>query len=712
MHSQLRRFVSPIVVVLFVAVHNCAADPPASLSSIPADASFYSASLRLGEQMDRLMASKAFATLRDLPAVKFALEHLHTEMAKPDGPAGHIGKVLRDPANRELMELCHDAFRQEVFVFGGANFIEFAKLAAELNGARYAQVFAMLQGQNPQNAQLKAITHTLAQAGDKLQVPEFVVGFRITKAEAASNQIKRLESHLQAAFEKTPLKGRVQRATIGGADALTLTVDGSLIPWDQIPLDGLDDDSTADVKSLFKTLKPLKLALCMLVKDNFLLVTVGPTIKTAESFGRGPSLSTRSEMRPISKYADKPLIGVSYSSAALAAAVATTGEDLSNLVELAKTALNKSPLSADRKTAIEKDLKQLAAEVAAALPKPGGSFGCSFLTARGQETFSYDFGNASGNSGKELTIAEHLGGSPVAAIVGVNGDPTPAYQTLVRWLRVVYGHADAAILELLGEDYHKQFRGGIDMARPYLERFDKITATQLLPAVGAGELAVVLDAKWTSKNWFKGLDQGGTTLPFFELGAVRTVKDSEKVLQALEAYRVLANDVVAKARELGAPAPEGGIPPAESKKLPNGTAYYWPLPPLGLDQQIAPNLALSSKLSVKSLSLKHSERLLTPTPLSTLDGFLEPGRPLLAAAIVDLAAFNRAGRPWIEKFALPAILEGVPETGPPGLARKDIPEQVRKVLDVLQCVRGVRSASYRDGDATVTHSEWIVEDLK
>ena len=354
MYSPFRRFISPIVVILFVAVQECAAEPPASLPSIPADASFYSASLRLGEQMDRLVASKAFATLRDLPAVKLALEHLHAEMAKPDSPAGHIAKMLHDPANRELMELCHDAFRNEIFVYGGANFIEFAKLAAELNGARYSQLFAMTQGQDPQNAQLRAITGTLARAGDKLQVPEFVLGFRITKAEAASNQIKRLESHLLEAFEKTPLKGRVQRARIGGSDALTVTVDGSMIPWEQIPLDGLDEESRGDVKSLFKSLKPLKLALCMLVKDNFLLVTVGPTTKTAESFGRGPSLTTRSEMRPLAKYADKSLIGVSYSSAALAAAVATTGEDVSNLAELAKSALNKSPLSADRKAAIEK----------------------------------------------------------------------------------------------------------------------------------------------------------------------------------------------------------------------------------------------------------------------------------------------------------------------------------------------------------------------
>ena len=136
------------------------------------------------------------------------------------------------------------------------------------------------------------------------------------------------------------------------------------------------------------------------------------------------------------------------------------------------------------------------------------------------------------------------------------------------------------------------------------------------------------------------------------------------------------------------------------------------MPPLGLDEQIVPNLALSAKLSVKSLSLKHSERLLTPTPLSTLGGLLEPGRPIFAAAVVDLAAFNRAARPWLEKFALPAILETVPEAGPPGLARKDIPDQLHKVLDVLQCIRGVRSVTYRDADATVTHSEWVVEDLK
>jgi hypothetical protein len=169
---------------------------------------------------------------------------------------------------------------------------------------------------------------------------------------------------------------------------------------------------------------------------------------------------------------------------------------------------------------------------------------------------------------------------------------------------------------------------------------------------------------------------------------------------------------MAKAREFGAQLPENGIPPAQSKTIGSGTAYYWPIPPFGMEDQIQPNLGIAGNLVAKSLSFKHTERLLTPTPLKTLGGLLEANRPLHVAAVVDFAGLIGTARPWIEKFALPAMLADAPDEGPPGLTRKDIPDQVRKVLDVLQCLRGVRSVTYRDGDATVTHSELIVEDLK
>src|SRR5205823_2617306 len=104
-----------------------------------------------------------------------------------------------------------------------------------------------------------------------------------------------------------------------------------------------------------------------------------------------------------------------------------------------------------------------------------------------------------------------------------------------------------------------------------------------------------------------------------------------------------------------------------------GTAYYWPLPAIGLDEHIQPNLGIASKMMVKSLSLKHTERLLTPTPLTTQGGLLEPNRPLFAAAVVDFAGLVGTARPWLETLALPAMLADVPDDAPPGLSRKEIP---------------------------------------
>jgi hypothetical protein len=455
----------------------------------------------------------------------------------------------------------------------------------------------------------------------------------------------------------------------------------------------------------------MKLSACLLVKEPYLLVTLGPTASTADSFGQGPSLATRPELKPLAKFADKPLIEINYVSQAFGASVATTGEDVRDLVDVAKKGLEAAQVSEARRNAIVKDLEQLAKEMSEMLPRPSATFSCAFTTPRGHETYSYNYGPSPAGEFKASTIAEHLGGTPLVAVAGVASDPTPQYRTMVRWLKVIYGHADAVLQEMAGDDVHKQFQGGMAIAKPFLERLDSITGTQLLPAIGTGEWAFVIDGKWTSREWFPGLDQGNTVLPLFEIGTVRTVKDSEQLLKALSDYRTLGTDVLAKAREM-APVPEGGVPAPEAKKTATGTAYFWPLPQMGQDQQIQPNLGLSDKLLVKSLSLRHTDRLLTPTSLSTMGGLLESNRSLMMLSAVDFAGIVETARPWIEKFAVPAILEEVPDDAPPGLTRQEIPDQIRKVLDVLKCLRGFRSVTYREGDATVTHGETVIQDLK
>ncbi|HEY1376267.1 MAG TPA: hypothetical protein VGF55_05710 [Gemmataceae bacterium] len=691
-----------------------AADPApgTSLAVVPADASFYSASLHLGDQLDRFLKSNAYAKLKALPAAKYAADQLREAAGKPDNPLGQAMKLLQDPANKELADLLRDLPRQEIFVYGGANW---ARLIPVLLDARWAMQLApfkaMIAGQDTEKAQGRAILGVLNAAADKLEVPELVFGFKLSKADPAVAQIKRLEGLLnQLAADKPQLKGRIKRTKVAGADALTVTLDGSLVPLDQIPWSDLEQQE-GEYQKLRLRLKAMTLTVSLLVKDDYLLLTIGPHAGVAEQLGRGPALGTRPEFAPLAKAAGRKLVAVAYGSQALAAATATTGEDILGMIDTAREGLDKLQISDKRKEAIEKDLKRLVKQVTDALPKPGATLSFSFLTDRGQESYSYDHGTVPFRAApRPLTILDHLGGSPILALAGAVNDPTPGYRELVGWIKIIYGHTEAVMKEL-SPDTWQQVEQGLAMALPFLKKFDEITGTLYLPALGAGEAALVFDAKWRSKAWVQGLDQGGKELPMLEVGIVRTVADSAKLVKAFQAYRDLANEVLAKAKEFGAQVPEGGVPKPEAKKSAAGTLYFWPLPPVGQDPQVQPNVGLSDKVMATSLSLAHGERLLTATPLAVAGGPLAEKRPATAAVVVDFAGLTAAARPWVE-VALAAALAEVPDDAPPGLGKKDIPPQVRTVLDVLGCLRRYTSVTYMEGAVTVTHGELVIEDLK
>jgi hypothetical protein len=277
-------------------------------------------------------------------------------------------------------------------------------------------------------------------------------------------------------------------------------------------------------------------------------------------------------------------------------------------------------------------------------------------------------------------------------------------------MKVIYGHAEETAKEMFPDNW-QQFEQGLDLVLPFLKKFDEITGTLFLPALGDGEAALAIDAKWTSKQWFREFDQHGKELPLPELGFVRTVKDSAKLVKAFQGYRELLNEILERAKQFGAPIPEGGIPSPESKKVSGGTAYYWPLPDAGQDKQILPNLCLSDSLLALSVSVKHGERLLATTPLTADGGPLAAKRPATSAAVVNFADYFALLRPWLD-FAMPLALQQAPETAPPGLGKKDFPDQVRTLFDVLGCLRTYSSVTYREGGVTVTHSELVIRDLK
>jgi hypothetical protein len=722
---RLHRFAVIVAAVTLGALtqpRSPAADPArdTSLKLIPDDASFYSASLHLGEQIDRFRHSNAYAKLKVLPAAQAAAAHLREAAGKSDNPLGHVVQLLKDPANKDLADLLTDLPRQEIFVYGGANWARMMPILLDANWAQQlAPLKALMAGEtDTSKAQGRAVLHVLNASADKIETPELVIGFKLSNSAPAVAQIKRLEGVLtQLAANAPEFKNRIRRTKVAEADALTVTLDGSLVPLDRIPWSEIEQQE-GDFQKLRLRLKAMTVTIALLVKDDYLLLTIGPNANVADNLGRGTPLANRPELAPLAKFAGRELIAISYGSQALAAGSTQNGEGAMTMLDTIKDALDKAPLSDARRSAIDKDLKQLFTEVTSSLPKPGATVAFSFLTDRGQESYGYNYGTTPrAPTPKPLTLLDHIGGSPLMAFVSRENDPTTGYRWLAKWAKTFYGHVEGGGKELADqfgqEDAYKNFQQGMEIVKPFLKKFDEITGDEFLPALGEGEAALVLDAKWTSKQWAKEIDQEGKDLPMLEVGVVRTVADAGKLVKAFQAYRDLVNSVFDKVKEFGGNVPVGGLPKPESKKVSAGTAYYWPVPAdAGLDSQVQPNFALSDAAFAVTLSLKHTERLLTPTPLKAAGGPLAEHRPAVSAAVVDFAGFVAAARPWVEQVAVPAMLKQVPDNAPPGLGKSDIPDQVKTVMDVLGCLRRFTSVTYRDGGATVTHSELVIRDLK
>jgi hypothetical protein len=221
----------------------------------------------------------------------------------------------------------------------------------------------------------------------------------------------------------------------------------------------------------------------------------------------------------------------------------------------------------------------------------------------------------------------------------------------------------------------------------------------------------VLDAKWKSKRWHASMPETDSELPMPELGVILGVSDSTKFEQALEGYRIATNKLLAKARgQIPAGAIPGAdfdfeIPKPKFEKDGGNTYAYYPIPAeWGLDRQFQPTGGLSKRVAVLTLSREHAERLLNETPLQTGSRVLaDTGRPLDSAFYLNWAGMVDAASPWVQ-FLIRSGL--VPAEG-------ERTEQISgKVMQLLKVFRSYSSVTYREGKATVTHSEAIFGDVE
>lgn len=684
-----------------------------SLKLMPADAAFYSTSLRMREQFDIIANSKAWAKLRSLPAVKLFWAKIQDDLTKKGGPLEQYQEFVKDPANAQLIELLTDMVSNEFFIYGGDTSGEAIELAVEMyvNAIGAAFMAGVQKQENTNELAAQAMLDTLSEKAEHIKAPDLIMGWKLSKTDRADAQLKRLETILKAEADKEPvMKGRVKTVKVGGSDVLTLALDGKMVPWNK--LFEKYEKGGKDYDKLAKKLKDSTLSISLGVRDQYLVFAIGATPEHLAKLGKGKSLAGRAELKPLAKFADQRIIDVSYVSEAFMARIGTSSKDVDEMAKQGRDALKKVELPPELKKRLEKDLEEFVKDMKAYVTKPGAVMAFSFLTSSGIESYSYDWSeHPSSDGSKPLTLVHHLGGNPLLAAVGRTKYQPENYQRLVKWIKIANSYVDDFAVPLLNDDQKRMYEQFTKLAYPLLKRIDKATGDMLLPSLADGQSAFVLDAKWTSKQWFPELTTD-KPMPMLELAIIMGVSDADLFKKACAEYRAVINDAFAVvSNAFGGLFPELKIPLPEAKKVKGGTVYYYEIPPFpGVDRRILPNIGLSDHVMVFSLSQEHSERVLAKTPLKSEALKAELDKPLTGIIYFDWAGTLDALTPWLEFAATRIAQEKLGGKDKKGI--DEIVSQLREVLEILKVFHSVTCVIYVEDKATVMRSAAIFRDLK
>jgi hypothetical protein len=693
-----------------------------SLKWIPADAAFYSSMLRNREQVELAAKSKAWAKLKTMPSVQWLLSAADAQLNQPGGQLAPLRQMLDMPENRQLLDLLADMMSDEVFVYGDKDYVSCTALLMRVASTmRYGSIEAELRKkdgqQNQDEIQARLLLNVLSENLDDIKVPVTVVGFKLSDGKRAEAQVARLEKLLQGlAASKPELKDRLARKKIGGDEFLTLALDGKLAPWDKIPWKRYEE-KPGQYDKVIEKLRNLQLTICLGVHRGYLLLVCGPTAESLASMQHGPRLVDRPELKKLAPFAEKRLSQIAYVGQAMCQKLADSRRDIDELVKLGDRLLPLAKLTDQQNARIRKDVAALANDIKKMLPEVGAVVGFEFLTERGVESYKYNWGKfPSVDGSKPLALLNHVGGTPLLAVACRSKYSPEHYATLVKWLKVGHGYFEELAIPRMKKDDAQTYKMCLEMFRPWLARLDEVNRTMLLPALADGEVAFVLDAKATSRQWCKHMPASEQPMPMIEPALVWGVSDAALLKKARLAYRELANEAIAKAHALNPnDVPEFKIPEPTIETTKAGKLCWYPLPEKwGVDKQVTPSTGLGDHVAAVSGSKEQTERLLTNTPLKARGILAEANRPLVMAFWLDWPAMVDAAAPWVEMGARAAAKQAgleakADQAGPDPVT--PILEQVRTVMEVLKVIRSVSAVVYFEDGVMVTHAETEIRDL-
>lgn len=699
-----------------------------SLDWVPADASFYTAGFRFGEQLDLLLKSNAWKTFSNMGSVQLGWGQAKGFLTQPGGPLDEYQKLMLDPENKDLETLAKELFATEVFAIGDKQFAPtLDMLKTAYNGMLHASIVANfsaeLKGERVNTSpeeMMTAFFYILNERLSDVVIPNTLLGFKIKSTAIAEKQLQRLELLITRALAGAPpLVERLKREKIAGGNFLTMTIEGDLVPWDDIPWGEIEAEA-GQFDKLRNKLRQLKLNVSLGIKDGYLLVAIGNSNEYLAKLGTGPLLLDTPECKPLLAHLGPELWSVNYQNRAIRLPLSYfTKDSVQSYSDILYAMLLETELPDDLKARLEKDLKAMTSDIKGLVPEVGALLSWSKHVPQGIESWVYDWSeNIYADGSKPLEILKHVGGSPLLVTAGRGKYRPQDYNMIVKWAKTGHGYFEEFVLPQIPADDRANVEMVLDRVMPLWKRFDDIVRTQLMPAGQDSQSALVLDRKIESKHWIGPMPPSDTPLPFFELAIVSGISDADKLKAGVSGIRGIIDDVVKLVKELnpGEIPEEYKIPEPRSRALGEGTVWWYDIPAqiqdqLALDKQILPHWGLVKSVAVVGTSPRQTALIFSGAPFAA-NSYLREAveKPLSNVTVLQIGGLLDMFVPWID-YGFNLGLQQTKDTTQKMLlsgAQADI----KTTLRVLGCLKTYSSFTRTEGTATVTQSLLEIEDLK
>jgi hypothetical protein len=690
-----------------------------ALDWVPADASIFSTSLQLREQIEAIAESNAWKAFREIPSVAMVWQMAEAQVMNTEGPAAMFWQLMELPENKQLAAMLGEMFSDEIAFYAAADIDKLVELGAVIQGSRFAPLMQAASGEegDAKQAQMQMIVESIIEDPELLAVPQLVLAFRIEDDEAANTQLKRLEVLANMMLNQAELDVKLEREELGDSEFLVVELDGSMLPWeDEVPADmDIDEETYQQLKTLVSE-KELTVALG--VWNEYVLLSVADSTDHLETLGEGPLLAEKEELEYLEEHLEGDVVSIQYASGDFMRSQMIVADDVDDIVPDIEALIEvRDEIPESLKEQLTEDLNELAEDVKKYLPVPGAMTSCTLLTDSGFESFTYNWTPQPRlDASQALEVVNHLGGSPIIAIAARGTHDPDDFDVMAKWVGKAISYFEEFALEEMVEDDREKAEKAMEIAKPLLKRLGETTREYLVPALEDSQSALVIDADISSKQWHDEMPESFTPLPMAELAIVMGVSDVESFKQAMAEYKAIADDLVEAIREEDPDAiPEDyEIPAPEETETDNGTLYSWSLGD-ELDEQIALCGAIGDHVAAFATSASLAERVLAEEAPGDAEILGDEEEERAVVVGINFAELIDAIGPWVE-FAIRSsgveedALANDPEDDPSQI--RDICSQVKSGLEILKCFRGAWSDTREEEGVWVTHTVSVFEDLE